>query len=157
MAHEILPDYFARRWIGDSATQAHIVSDCSLFIDYVETPGKTISGVGSSAVLGKGTVKIHFLVDGEKHGRITLTDVLYVPSIPYHLISLGRLTAGTGLAYWGINDEIEIIDTRRDCVVGQGTKVSNLYEFNVEPEVPVQSFQPVLAEPGTTGTFPLDI
>ena len=142
-----------RKWIGDTGSQVHIVSDRSFFETYEATPGRTISGIGSAKVLGVGTIRLYFLVDGHRTGRITLVDVLHVPSISHHLISLGRLTSGTGLAYMGIDDVIEIYDARGNAgVIGLGNKVNQLYEFDIEPVLPVQSFLSVLAEPGTTGT-----
>lgn len=145
------------KWIGDSATQAHTCTDRNLFDTYVTTPGKTISGVGSADVLGTGTVKIHFVVDGELI-PITLTDVLHVPSLPHHLISMGRLTDGTGLSYYGIDNDFEIIDTATQLIIGRATKVNNLYEFDVEVDLPsrIQSFPLVPIEPGMIGTSPWD-
>ena len=102
-------------------------------------------------MLGVGTVKVHFLVRGEPSTLITLKDVLHVPSIPHHLISLGRLTNFTGLAYYGSDNDIEIIDTKLDKTIGVGTKVNHLYEFLIEPLVPLSSFPILPLGPGTTG------
>lgn len=146
-----------RRWLGDTGSQVHIVSDRSLFEEYVSTPGRTICGVGSTNVEGYGTVKLQFIVDGKSSGRVTLIDVLHVPTIPYHLISLGRLTDSTPLIYMGNSDEITIIDPDFDLIVAKGTKRNRLYEFQVEPVLPVQSFPSMLVEPGTTGMCPLVI
>ena len=143
----------SRKWIGDTGSQVHIVSDRAFFETYEPTPDRTISGVGSARVYGVGTIRLYLLVDGHRTGRITLIDVLHVPSISHHLISLGRLTSGTGLGYMGIDDVIEIFDARGDSgVIGKGNKVNQLYEFEVEPVLPIQSFLSVLAEPGMTGT-----
>lgn len=146
---------FVRKWIGDTGTQSHIVSDRALFETYQATPDMFISGVGSAKVLGIGTVRLHFLVDGRTTGRITLGEVLHVPSISHHLISLGRLTTGTGLAYFGYDDEIEILDPTRTKTIGKGFKVNHLYEFEVEPVLPIQSFLSVPVGPGMTGMSPL--
>lgn len=52
----------------------------------------------------------------------------------------------------GIDNVIEIFDAHGDSgVIGKGNKVNQLYEFEVEPVLPIQSFLSVLAEPGMTG------
>lgn len=146
-----VPLRHVKKWIGDTGSQCHIVSDRSLFHEYTLTPGRVIAGVGAAPVLGVGKIFLHFEVQGHKTGLFELTDVLHVPTISHHLISLGRLTTGTGLAYYGIDDTIEILDPKRNKTICQGVKFNNLYEFKVVPIIPMESFLDMLAEPGTTG------
>lgn len=95
-------------WLGDNCTQSHIVRDRSLFVDYSDTPGASVTGAGTCPALGRGTVKINFKT---KNGLtpITLKDTIYAPEMPYNLISLGRLTSA-GLSYTGSGDYLRIVD-----------------------------------------------
>ena len=143
------------KWLGDTGSQSHICVGRSLFETYTPTPGKTLYGIGTTPILGIGTVRIKFYTD-QRQTLITLTDVLHVPSLPHHLISLGRLTDNTGLWYMGVDESLGIYDTASDTNIGEGYKIDNLYELlvmDVAPPQP-QSFRPVPLVPGTIGTFP---
>ncbi len=78
-------------WLADSGCSSHIVKDKSLFVDYIKTPGHKIKGVGESAGLGRGTVKLIFK-DGKRFTSVTLKDTIHCPTAPYNLISLSRMT-----------------------------------------------------------------
>ncbi len=56
-------------WLGDSASQSHIVRDKLLFSEYVNTPGNTIKGAGTCSALGRGNVRINFLTEGKRIAR----------------------------------------------------------------------------------------
>ena len=45
-------------WLADSACTSHIVTQKDWFIDYTDTPGHKISGVGNTEGLGNGTIKV---------------------------------------------------------------------------------------------------
>ena len=112
-------------------------------------------GVGTTPILGIGTVRIKFYTD-QHQTLITLTNVLHVPSLPHHLISLGRLTDNTGLWYMGVDESLGIYDTTSDTNIGEGYKIDNLYELlvmDVTPPQP-QSFRHVPLVPGMIGTYP---
>lgn len=116
-------------WLGDTASQSHIMRDKSLFTDYIDTPHGTIKGAGTCPALGKGTAQIVFIT---KTGRISivLRDAIYAPEMPYNLISLGRLTSA-GLSYMGSGDHLRILHGNR--VIGVGAKHGNLYRITVAP------------------------
>lgn len=71
----------------------HIACHQEYFADYQATPGATLNSAGSTAVLGRGTVKIFVDADGQCK-TIVLKDVVHAPGIPHNLISLGQLEAG---------------------------------------------------------------
>ncbi|KAJ3553828.1 hypothetical protein NM688_g3412 [Phlebia brevispora] len=116
-------------WLGDTGTQSHIVRDRALFSSYSHTPGATIKGAGTCPALGRGTVKIFFVVDNHRV-PITLNNVIHSPDMPYNLLSLGRLTTA-GLSYSGERNRLRILDGDRE--IGVGTKSGNLYRVSVEP------------------------
>ena len=92
IAHANTQAFVAKKevWLGDTATQSHIVRDCSAFVTYTETPGCTITGAGTCAAQGRGDVCIVFIT---KTGTVpvTLKDVLHAPSLEYNLLSLHPL------------------------------------------------------------------
>ena len=115
-------------WLGDTASQNHIVRDRATFITYAKTPGSTITGAGTCAALGCGDVRVSFTT---KTGTvpITLTDVLHAPSFEYNLLSLGRLS-NAGLEFVGRGDELHIVNGSQ--VIGLGHKLGNLYHMDVK-------------------------
>ena len=74
-------------WLGDTASQSHIVRDRSLFTDYVDTPTGEITGAGSCPSPGRGTVKVQ-LITTRGTIPLTLNNVLHAPKMPYNLLSL---------------------------------------------------------------------
>ncbi len=78
-------------WLADSGCSSHIVKDKSLFVDYIKTPGHKIKGVGESAGLGRGTIKLIFK-DGKRFTSVTLKNAIHCPTAPYNLISLSQMT-----------------------------------------------------------------
>ena len=69
-------------WIFDSGCTTHVCCDQSVFSSVKPAEGSTISGItGNAPILGYGRVELE---------NITLTDVAYVPSISFNLISIKR-------------------------------------------------------------------
>ena len=131
-------------WLADSATSSHIAYDIRMFSSL--TPSHiTVKGVGSAAfALGRGSVTLTSKINDESV-PITLHDVIYAPSAPNCLLSLGRVhrTPGTKV-HW--NDDCTIlieksgksaigslmyaaIATRPDIAYA----VNSLSQFNVKP------------------------
>ena len=82
------------RWGLDTCNSQHIVKDRSLFTHYRELQAHEtfkIGGLGGpSSPMGIGTIEAHFDVQGEKH-TLELKDVLYLPSSPINLVSMGQI------------------------------------------------------------------
>ncbi|KAJ3473570.1 hypothetical protein NLI96_g12937 [Meripilus lineatus] len=114
-------------WLGDCGTQSHIVRDRVNFVSYRGTPGETITGAGKCAALGRGDVKINFILKGRRVS-IKLVDAIHAPDMPYNLISFGRLTSA-GLTFQGADNYIHI--KNGDRLVGIGHKMGNLYSMDV--------------------------
>ena len=136
-------------WLGDTATQNHIVRDRSAFATYTETPGSTITGAGACAALSRGNVRVSLIT---KAGTVpvTLTDVLHAPSLEYNLLSLGRLSSG-GLHFVGKGDELHIMDGTRN--IGFGRKSGNLYHMAVKTIAPDPSHASSALAVHTTRTW----
>jgi hypothetical protein len=95
-------------WLADSAASSHVSNKRELFSKFEElnTP---VNGVGNAKThaKGKGTVEIETEVDGRKY-RLTLANVLYIPSNAHNLLSLGRWDAAGGTYQGGKGYQIII-------------------------------------------------
>ena len=89
---------------------------------------KPVSGVGNAIMYasGRGTINIETKVDGNPH-QIVLEDVLYIPSNPHNLLSLGRWD-NTGGNYHGGQNILTLYKNGDKIAVG--TKIKNhLYKM----------------------------
>ncbi len=97
-------------WLADSAASSHIANDIRMFSSL--SPSRvSIQGVGSTALaLGRGCVTLTSKIN-DKSIPITLNDVIYVPSAPNCLLSLGRVhkTPGANIQW---NDDGTILVTK---------------------------------------------
>nr|AAZ28937.1 polyprotein [Phanerochaete chrysosporium RP-78] len=114
-------------WLGDSASERHIVRDRAAFKNLTPTPGHTIVGVGSTAALGQGDVDVVFTTP---KGKITATlrNCLWSPNLPHNLLALGRLTSA-GMSFHGTGNLLHIKD--RDRVIAVGHKMGQLYRMDM--------------------------
>jgi hypothetical protein len=143
---QVLATLSRNSWLGDSACQRHVVLNKEDFIDYVETPGHTVVGIGNSPGLGKGTVKIN-LMEGGKPTQITLTDAIHCPAAPFNLISLGRMTASKRRI--NLEGNLMQIITPNGRQIGHGTKIANLYHLDVTVTGITRSHATPNAEPAS--------
>jgi len=76
-------------WLADCATTSHVTNRRDAFTTF-EPLTKTVSSVGNAQThaKGRGTIKLLSKVNNETF-RLTLTDVLYIPTNPQNLLSLG--------------------------------------------------------------------
>jgi hypothetical protein len=77
-------------WLLDSAASVHITNNKSIFSSYIPLDNHNIVGIGSKPAEGQRPVQLQFKV-GSKLTTVTLQRVLYLPTSPYNLISLGKL------------------------------------------------------------------
>lgn len=83
---------------------------------------------------GKGKVAVTFLNSSGDTTRVTIKNVLYVPSIEGNLISVKRLTErGFNVGFHGGICEIRTNDNKRQIAVGD--IVGNLYQMRIENQV----------------------
>ena len=117
-------------WLADSATTSHVVNMRDAFTSFQSLQNTLVNGVGSATTHahGRGTVEIESEVDGYKY-ILKLEDVLYIPSNPQNLLSLGRWDNAGG-TYRGGNNALSLI-TKDGRKVATGTKINNnLYKMN---------------------------
>ncbi|QRV80823.1 Retrovirus-related Pol polyprotein from transposon TNT 1-94 [Ceratobasidium sp. AG-Ba] len=83
----------AGAWLLDSGSLTHVVSDKTLFLNYVATPDSQVGGIGGGAqIAGRGEVVVELFGSKGKRTTLRLKDVAYVPSAPHNLVSEGRMT-----------------------------------------------------------------
>jgi hypothetical protein len=77
-------------WLADTATTSHITNKRENFTTFYPIE-KPVNGVGNAQTnaKGKGTVRIKTITNGRER-TLTLADVLYIPTNPHNLLSLGR-------------------------------------------------------------------
>jgi transposase InsO family protein len=116
-------------WLADSATTSHVTNMREAFTSF-QSLVKPVSGVGNAKAQaeGKGTVKIQTKVNG-KQFLLVLEDVLYIPSNPQNLISLGRWDKAGG--YYQGGDGKLIMNLKDGQTIATGTRINNhLYKLN---------------------------
>ena len=80
-------------WLADSAATTHIARNKSHFMDYI-TELNEIEGIAPGShlkTIGRGTIKLDFLVKNKKIFTVQLKDVKHAPTAPNNLISIGWL------------------------------------------------------------------
>lgn len=116
-------------WIADTATTSHITNMREAFQTF-QPLRKYVSGVGDAQAEaeGRGTVKIQSVIEGKSY-FLTLEDVLYIPSNPNNLLSLGRWDKAGG-EYHASQGRLTLTakDGRK---MAKGTRVrNNLYKMD---------------------------
>ncbi len=114
-------------WVADTATTSHVTNMRDAFFTF-ESLTKPVSGVGNAMTCaeGKGSIRLESEVDGTKY-QLRLDDVLYIPSNPYNLLSLGRWDCAGGNYHGGQN----ILSLYKgDQKMASGVKITNhLYKM----------------------------
>ena len=116
-------------WLADSAATTHIARNKSHFTDYITKPNE-IEGVTPGSPLktiGRGTIKLDFLVKNKKIFTVQLKDVKHAPTAPNNLISIGWLTDHNYLAKFTW-DGIKFQTPQGQTFV-EGRKVGWLYQM----------------------------
>ncbi|KAF8066579.1 hypothetical protein FPV67DRAFT_1394325, partial [Lyophyllum atratum] len=114
-----LPALTSSSILADCAATSHIFRDRAQFSSYVDTPGHQIKGFGSTAGMGRGTVKLTSKVGG-KDMTITLRNVVHAPDAPYNLVSVSRMTdARFSLKFEGESLRIFAPDGSTDVLRGR--------------------------------------
>lgn len=113
-------------WYLDSGATIHISKNRLDFINYSETPGKLIKGVGGAGVpkLGEGTVRLKSTI-GSTTRAITLSHVAHVPAASHNLISISRITESKARVIFQ-GDDVEVLGADGSRLL-TGTKVGRLY------------------------------
>jgi len=141
-------------WLADSAALSHIANDIRMFSS-LSPSHVEIQGVGSTAfALGRGTVTLTSKINGESI-QITLGDVIYAPSAPNCLLSLGRVhkTPGTKV-HWNDDGTVLIEKSGKPVIRAKSTN-NNLYLIHGKADLhddhpPIPAPLPEMASLATT-------
>ena len=76
-------------WVLDTGATSHMCNNESYFTSLTKRES-AVDGLGSAKALGYGTVSVTIIVEGEETS-VTLSNTLYIPSLPVNLISLTTL------------------------------------------------------------------
>ena len=114
-------------WIVDSGASSHMDHDENDFTNlvYFDQPQKVKVGDGKYVeALGEGTVKLKVRI-GSKVKKRRLKKVLFVPSLAYNLLSVGKATA----AYLNVSfsDDKCTISNKDKKTIAIANKIGNLY------------------------------
>ena len=105
-------------WIFDSGCTTHVCCDRSMFSTFMPAESSTISGIaGNAPILGYGRVELE---------DITLTDVAYIPSMPFNLISIKRASVIANVRFIFDQNSLSVIYPPNK-VTRVGTVKNSLY------------------------------
>lgn len=117
-------------WLADTATTSHVTNMRDAFISFQSLQNTPVDGVGGATAYakGRGTIELKSEVNGNTY-TLTLKNVLYIPTNPHNLLSLGRWDA-SGEYYNGGNGQLSL-KTKNGQTVAKGIKINNhLYKMN---------------------------
>ena len=141
VVEEAYPATDQNTWLADSGCTSHITKSRDYFVDFTETPGHQIHGLGNIAALGRGTVKLISLVNG-KEFPILLKDCLYAPQSPHNLMSLSRVTeAGNKVTLSGT--QLNLI-SQNGVIFARAEKIDRLYHLGTrftKPDIAMSATQ----------------
>ncbi|CAK5269963.1 unnamed protein product [Mycena citricolor] len=122
-------------WLLDSAASVHISDNKSLFSSYESLKNHKIIGIGSRSAEGQGTVQLVFEVRG-RTTNVTLERVLYLPSSPYNIISLGKLHRAGHRVDFPLGGPKVAVYSEQGVKIMQGRNIDNIYALeNVTPKI----------------------
>ena len=123
----------SQNWIVDSGATCHICNSKELFDDFctLSTPQKvTLGDDHILEAIGTGSVELKLKLPDEESRIGRLSDVLYVPSLAYNLLSVAKVTEA--------GKRVKFSETQGDIFDDQGERVAvaskagNLYYLNCE-------------------------
>ena len=121
-------------WIVDSGATCHICSSKELFQEFQTLSQPTKITLGDSRTVeatGRGAVEVKLNLPGGKSNTGRLSEVLYVPSLAYNLLSVPKATEAGKTVMFG-ETRGEIVDEEGE-VVAIAMKTGSLYYLNCEP------------------------
>jgi hypothetical protein len=110
-------------------TTLHVTNMCNALINF-KPPRNSMSGIGNAQTCAQGrrTVRIQTETDNGQH-NLNLKDVLYIPTNPQNLLSLGRWDKASRTYHRG-HAKLTMV-TRDGKTVAQGAQISNhLYRLD---------------------------
>ena len=121
----------AHDWIVEAGATGHICNSKMLFEDFHSPQKLTLVDGHTLPAIGRGAVEVKLnLPRGESNiGR--LSDVLYMPTLAYNLLSVAKVTEAGKTVTFG-ETQGEVIYSQRE-VVAVVLKTGSLYYLNYEP------------------------
>ncbi|KAF7334034.1 hypothetical protein MVEN_02308800 [Mycena venus] len=131
-------------WLLDSAASTHIANK-TIFSTFFPLSNHEVIGIGSKRAEGNGTVTLQFTT-GSRTNNVTLQRVLYLPSSPHNLISLGKLHRAGHRVTFPSNSLDAVITTACGITLAHCKNIGNVYALgNVKPSMPGQAATTSLA------------
>ena len=121
-------------WIIDSGATCHICNSKELFEEFhpLSKPQKVTLGDGRTLeAIGTGAVEVKLKLPSERSKIGRLSEVLYVPTLAYNLLSVAKATEAGKMITFG-ETEGEIVDDQGETVA-IASKAGSLYYLNCEP------------------------
>ncbi|KAI1002358.1 hypothetical protein K3495_g5847 [Podosphaera aphanis] len=125
-------------WIADSGASAHIANRREMFATFVPCKRKlNVAGGLTAEIEGMGTVYMRSIIQGRTN-NFKLTDVLYVPTTRFCLLSGPKIDKAGGKVTFG-NNRCSFSNAEGDQIAN-GTLDGNLYRVNAKaPHSPLQN------------------
>ena len=119
-------------WLIDSAASSHISGNLPLFFDMITIVPVTIQTASGDSFTAdqSGSIRIKIKSDPSLELpdlHITLTDVIYVPSLHANLLSIGRMTnANVNILF----SRYHSLLTLNGQIIARGPKINNLFVYS---------------------------
>lgn len=131
-----------------------------MFTSYTETPDHTVTGFGKTRAPGRGDIKIVIHMGNKAHD-IILKDALHVPTAPFNLISVGRMTTASCKIKFKNNTMSVFTPGLKSHKIMQGIQTGeNLYKVHITkistttPKISKSNVQPTLETSFAFATAP---
>ena len=121
-------------WIVDSGATCHICNSKEFFDEFspLSQPQKVTLGDGRTLeAIGTGAVEVRLKLPGAESRIGRLSEVLYVPTLAYNLLSVAKATEAGKTVTFG-DTHGEVIDDQGE-VVAVASRAGSLYYLNCEP------------------------
>ncbi|XP_038997410.1 uncharacterized protein LOC120122339 [Hibiscus syriacus] len=124
-------------WIIDSGASDHMTGNFSLFSTFhkndISCSVRTADG-SLSPVKGSGSIRIN--------SHITLSNVLFVPSLTCNLLSISKLSTDLGCTSHFTRDYCEFQDLTSGMVIGNARRCGGLYIIDAPPYTLIPNHSP---------------
>ena len=121
-------------WIVDSGATCHICNSKEFYDEFspLSQPQKVTLGDGRTLeAIGTGAVEVRLKLPGAESRIGRLSEVLYVPTLAYNLLSVAKATEAGKTVTFG-DTHGEVIDDQGE-VVAVASRAGSLYYLNCEP------------------------
>ena len=122
-------------WLIDSAASSHISGNLPLFFDMVTIAPVRIQTASGDSFTANQSRSIRIRIKSDPTFElpdlhITLTNVIYVPSLHANLLSVGRMTNANVNVMFSKNHSTLTLNGQ---IIARGPKVDNLFVYTASP------------------------